>query len=201
MMTRPLPIAVLISGGGTTLQNLIDRIRDGTLPAEIVQVISSKADARGNLRALGAGLPLEVAPRKAFPSLEAFSERIFESVRFAGAELVCLGGFLQLLRIPPDFHRRVINIHPSLLPDFGGKGMYGHHVHEAVLKSGVEESGCTVHYVDDQYDHGEMILQKRVPVLANDSPESLAHRVFEQECVAYPEAINQVRSSEFGVRS
>jgi phosphoribosylglycinamide formyltransferase-1 len=190
---------VLISGGGTTLQNLIDRIGDGTLHAHIVQVISSKAEVRGNQRALDAGIPLEVIARKSFPSTEAFSERLFESIRRSGAELVCLAGFLQLLRIPSDFTRRVINIHPSLLPAFGGKGMYGHHVHEAVLKSGAKESGCTVHFVDDLYDHGEIILQNRVAVLANDTPETLAARVFEQECLAYVEAIGLIGNRESGI--
>jgi len=186
---EPYPIAVFLSGGGTTLQNLIDRIAGGTLPVRIVQVISSKSNARGVERARQAGLSLEIVERKGFATVEAFSQRNFELCRVAGAQLVCLAGYLQLLRIPEDFRGRVINIHPSLLPAFGGKGMYGHHVHEAVVKAGAKVSGCTVHYVDDQYDHGEVISQRSVPVEEGDTAESLATRVFEAECELYPEVI------------
>jgi phosphoribosylglycinamide formyltransferase-1 len=180
------PIAVFLSGGGTTLQNLIDRIANGSLPVQIVQVVSSKRGVRGVERALAAGLPVEVIERKAFPSIEAFSERNFEICRKAGAQLVCLAGYLQLLRIPADFRGRVVNIHPALLPSFGGKGLYGFHVHEAVLQHGAKVSGCTVHFVDDQYDHGPIIAQRPVPVLDDDTPDTLAARVFEAECEVYP---------------
>jgi phosphoribosylglycinamide formyltransferase-1 len=184
-----LPIAVLISGSGTTLQNLIDRRSQGTLAIRIVQVISSKPGVPGIEKAASAGLPVEVIERRAFPAAQAFSERIFERCRQSGAKLVCMAGFLQLLRIPPDFTGRVINIHPALLPAFGGKGMYGHRVHEAVLQSGAKVSGCTVHFADDEFDHGPIILQRSVRVKEDDTPESLGARVFEQECMAYPEAI------------
>jgi phosphoribosylglycinamide formyltransferase 1 len=183
------PIAVLISGGGTTLQNLIDRIADGTLPVRIVQVVSSKANAFGVERARNAGIPIEVVERKGFPTLEAFSDRTFELCRRAGAKLVCLGGYLQLLKIPADYRGKVLNIHPALLPSFGGKGMYGHHVHEAVLEYGAKKSGCTVHLVDDQYDHGPIVAQRAVEVLPDDTPDALAARVFQQECELYPEVI------------
>jgi phosphoribosylglycinamide formyltransferase 1 len=185
----PLSIAVLISGGGTTLQNLIDRIAIGALRARIVLVISSRADAYGVVRAKQAGLPIGIVSRREFHSTEAFSKAIFELCGRNGTGLVCLGGFLHLVRIPKDFDGRVMNIHPALLPAFGGKGMYGRHVHEAVLAAGVKESGCTVHFVDNEYDHGPVILQRRVPVLKDDTPETLAARVFEEECEAYPEAI------------
>ncbi|MSR55841.1 MAG: phosphoribosylglycinamide formyltransferase [Gemmataceae bacterium] len=188
---EPFPIAVFLSGGGTTLQNLIDRIAAGTLPVRIVQVISSKANAKGVERARLAGLPVTVVERKGFASVEAFSQRNFDLCRSAGAQLVCLAGFLQLLRIPEDFRGRVINIHPALLPEFGGKGMYGHHVHEAVVQAGSKTSGCTVHYVDDQYDHGEVIAQRAVPVEAEDTAELLAARVFAAECELYPEVITR----------
>src|SRR5262249_30692129 len=118
-----------------------------------------------------------------------FSDTIFEHCRALSADLVTLAGFLKLLKIPADFAGRVMNIHPALLPAFCGQGMYGHRVHEAVLESGARASGCTVHFVDDQYDHGPVILQRVVPVLDDDTPETLAGRVFEQECEAYPEAI------------
>jgi phosphoribosylglycinamide formyltransferase 1 len=186
------PIAVLISGSGTTLQNLIDRIADGTLPARIVQVVSSRRGVRGVDRAREAGLPVEVVERKAFPTIEAFSQRTFDSCRAAGARLVCLGGYLQLLRIPDDYRSKVLNIHPALLPSFGGKGMYGHHVHEAVLQYGAKASGCSVHFVDDQYDHGPIVAQRAVEVRDDDTPDSLAARVFRAECEVYPEVIRSV---------
>jgi formyltetrahydrofolate-dependent phosphoribosylglycinamide formyltransferase len=130
-----------------------------------------------------------VVNRKASGSLDAFNQQIFAACREAQAELVCNAGFLQLLQVPADFQGRVINIHPALIPAFCGKGFYGHHVHEAVLQSGVKLSGCTVHFVDNEYDHGPIILQRAVPVLDNDTPDNLATRVFEQECEAYPQAI------------
>jgi phosphoribosylglycinamide formyltransferase 1 len=183
------PIAVLVSGGGSTLQNLIFRIAAGTLPARIVQVISSRPDAFGVERARRAGLPVEVVARRAFPSVEALSVRTFELCRMAGARLVVLGGYLQLLRIPDDYRLKVVNIHPALLPAFGGKGMYGHHVHEAVLDYGAKVSGCTVHFVDDQYDHGPVIAQRAVHVEDDDTADTLAARVFAAECELYPAVI------------
>ncbi len=187
-----LPIAVLLSGSGRTLQNFIDRIAAGTLPVRITQVISSRRDVAGIERARKAGLPVEVVERKAFPSVEAFSERTFALCRSSGAELVVLAGYLQLLRIPDDYRFRVVNIHPALLPAFGGKGMYGHHVHEAVLKYGAKVSGCTVHFVDDQYDHGPVIAQAAVPVIDDDTPDTLADRVFEAECEEYPRMVRAI---------
>lgn len=182
-------LVVLISGSGTTLQNLIDRTRDGRLDATILGVVSSKPTAFGVERARTAGLPVAfVEPRPR----ETFSARVFDAVRTYDPDLVCLAGWLHLLTIPPDFRRKVVNIHPSLLPAFGGRGMYGRHVHEAVLTAGVPESGCTVHYADDTYDTGPIILQRQVPVRPDDTPDTLAARVFEAECEAYPEAIRQL---------
>lgn len=183
-------LVVLISGGGTGLQNLIDRIAKGTLHAEIAHVISSKPGVYGLERAAKVGIPHEVISRKECGSRDSFSQRIFERVRERRGELVCLAGFLEFLPIPNEFTHRVMNIHPSLLPAFGGKGMYGQHVHEAVLAAGVKVSGCTVHFVDNEYDHGPIIVQKPVPVLDDDTPASLADRIFVQEWEAYPEAIN-----------
>jgi phosphoribosylglycinamide formyltransferase-1 len=184
-------LVVLISGSGSTLQNLIDRTRDGRLSADIVGVVASRHDVYGVRRAEMAGIPVRVVPRK--PS-ETLSDRVFAAVRAFNPDLVCLAGWLHLVRIPPDFRHSVLNIHPSLLPAFGGKGMFGRHVHEAVLASGAKETGCTVHYADDTYDTGPIIIQKSVPVLPDDTPETLASRVFAAECEAYPDAIRRVWS-------
>ena len=185
----PIRLGVLISGSGTTLQNFIDRIADGRLRATIAVVVSSNRAAFGNVRAQRAGLPLRVVDYREFPEVEPFSERIFAILREFDVELVTLAGFLRLLRVPPDFEGRVMNIHPALIPAFCGKGYYGLRVHRAALERGVKVSGCTVHFVDNEYDHGPIILQRCVPVLDDDTPESLQARVFEQECEAYPEAI------------
>jgi phosphoribosylglycinamide formyltransferase 1 len=188
-MNAPIRLAVLLSGGGTTLQNLLDRSADGRLPARVVLTIASRADAFGLRRAEAAGVPTAVVERKQYASREEFSDRIFQQCREAGADLVCLAGFLQLIQVPDDFLGRVMNIHPALIPAFCGQGFYGHHVHEAALAYGVKVSGCTVHFADNVYDHGPIILQRTVPVRDDDTPEALAARVFEQECAAYPEAI------------
>jgi formyltetrahydrofolate-dependent phosphoribosylglycinamide formyltransferase len=185
----PIRLAVLVSGGGTTLQNLLDRCRDGRLPAQVIQVISSHAGVFALERARQAGIPSAVVNRKEAGSAAEFSRRIFDLCRQTRADLVCMAGFLQLLPIPDDFLGRVMNIHPALIPAFCGKGFYGNRVHEAVLAAGVKATGCTVHFADNQYDHGPIILQRTVPVLDEDTPETLAARVFKEECEAYPEAI------------
>lgn len=188
-MSQPIRLAVLLSGGGTTLQNLLDRIADGRLDARVVAVVSSSAAALGVQRARAAGIPTTVVERKACTSREEFSNRIFDACRAGTADLVCMGGFLQLVSVPPDFANRVMNIHPALIPAFSGKGFHGSFVHRAALEAGVKFSGCTVHFADNEYDHGPIILQRVVPVEDDDTPESLAARVFAAECEAYPEAI------------
>ncbi len=185
----PIRIAVLLSASGTTLQNLIDRIADGRIAAQIVLVVSSNAGAYGLERALRAGIPTAIVDRREAGSREEFSRLIFDRCREKEVELVCLAGYLQLITIPDDFRNRVMNIHPALIPAFCGKGFYGHHVHEAVLEKGVKITGCTVHFADNLYDHGPIIVQRAVPVLDDDTADTLAARVFEQECEAYPEAI------------
>ena len=154
-------LAVLVSGGGTTLQNLIDCIQNVELHASIEVVISSRPDAFGVERAKQARLPVQVITPQ--PRGD-FSERVFAAIRAAKVDFVVMGGWLQLLPIPDDFRQRVLNIHPSLLPAFGGRGMYGHHVHEAVFASGVKISGCTVHFVDDTYDTGPIIAQRAIDI-------------------------------------
>jgi phosphoribosylglycinamide formyltransferase-1 len=183
-MKAPIRLGVLLSGGGTTLQNLLDRA-----VGQVACVVSSKADAFGLERARQAGIPTFVVERKAYPDREAFSAATLAPCREAGVELVCMAGYLQLLPIPPDFAGRVMNVHPALLPAFGGKGMHGMNVHRAVLEAGVKVSGCTVHFADNEYDHGPIIVQKAVEVRDDDTPEALQVRVFEAECEAYPEAI------------
>jgi formyltetrahydrofolate-dependent phosphoribosylglycinamide formyltransferase len=188
-MAGPIRLGVLLSGGGTTLQNLLDRIASGALNARVVCVVSSDPGAFGLERARQAGLPAFVVARKACSSRAEFSQRILDHCRQAGADLVCMAGFLQLLEIAPDFIGRVLNIHPALIPAFSGKGFHGLRVHEAALEAGVKVSGCTVHFADNEYDHGPIVLQRTVPVEDDDTPERLAARVFALECEAYPEAI------------
>jgi phosphoribosylglycinamide formyltransferase 1 len=184
-----LRIAVFLSGSGTTLQNLLDRIAARKLSAEIVLAVADRPEAFGLVRASRAGIRTAVVQRSRFDSRAAFSEEIFRQCRQAEVQLVCMAGFLQLLHIPDDFLGRVMNIHPSLIPAFCGKGFYGSRVHQAVLEYGIKVSGCTVHFADNVYDHGPIILQRTVPVLPDDTVESLASRVFQQECEAYPDAV------------
>jgi phosphoribosylglycinamide formyltransferase-1 len=184
----PIRLAVCVSGEGTTLQNLIDRIAAGQLRAQIVHVVASRPDIGAIPRARGAGIPVSIVERSG-KSLEAFSSAVFEPIRSASTDLVVLGGFLCLLQIPDDYRLRIINIHPALIPSFAGKGFHGAAVHRAALEVGVKVSGCTVHFVDDTYDTGPIILQRTVMVLDDDTPESLAARVFQAECEALPEAI------------
>lgn len=186
-----LRLAVLVSGGGRTLENLIEEAAAGRLAAEIVVVVSSRADARGVAVARRAGLPVRALPPAA-ADRSAWSGRVFGACREARADLVVLAGFLHLLDVPADFTGRVINIHPSLLPAFGGRGFHGLHVHRAVLARGCTVSGCTVHLVDAEYDHGTILLQESVPVLTDDTPDSLAARVFAAECRILPIAINRL---------
>jgi phosphoribosylglycinamide formyltransferase-1 len=187
--TSPINLAILASGSGTTLQNLLDRISAGHLNAHITLVLANNQDAFALERARRAGVPTAFVARKEAGSVERFSHIIFDHCRQAKADLVCMAGFLQLLQVPDDFLGRVMNIHPALIPAFCGKGFYGHRVHEAVLASGVKFTGCTVHFADNEYDHGPIIMQRPVPVRDDDTPDTLAQRVFSQECEAYPEAI------------
>ena len=188
-LDRPIRLGVLISGGGTTLINFLKKIKTGELNAEVTVVIASREGIAGIDRAREAGLTCEVIARKRFDSVDSFSTALFDRCRAAQVDLVTLAGFLSLIHIPPDFERRVLNIHPALIPAFCGHGFHGHHVHEAALARGVKFSGCTVHFADNEYDHGPIIVQRVVPVLEIDTPDTLAARVFEAECEAYPEAI------------
>jgi phosphoribosylglycinamide formyltransferase-1 len=184
-----LPIAVLISGGGTTLRNLLEKRNSNALPVEFRLVISSREDAGGLQYASAANVPTQIIRRRDFANPQEHSQALFDAIRAAGAELVVMGGYLEHLLIPSDYDHRVLNVHPSLIPAFCGKGMYGLRVHKAAIHFGVKVSGCTVHWVDNEYDHGPIVLQRACDVLANDSPESLQRRVFALECEALPEAI------------
>jgi len=193
------PIAVLISGGGTTLKNLLTHISEHALPIDIALVISSARDAKGLRYAEEAGIKTQVIRLQDQGSNEEFGDQIFQACRDQGVQLVVMGGFLKFVPIPADFENRVINIHPGLIPAFCGKGFYGLRVHQAVLDYGAKVSGCTVHFVDNQYDHGPIILQRVADVRDDDTAESLQRRVFALECEAFPEAIRLIAAGRVRV--
>jgi len=188
-LDRPIRLAVLLSGSGTTLQNFIDLIEAGKLNAEICCVVSSREDAFGLQRAKKHNIPSFCAARKDYQNSEERCGALNEFIVEHNPDLIVLAGFMILYTIPEAFSMRVINVHPALLPSFGGKGYYGHHVHEAVLEHGLKVTGATVHFVDDAYDTGPIILQKPVMVKENDTADSLAERVQEAERDIFPEAV------------
>ena len=189
--TPPLRIAILFSGGGTTLQNLIDATRDGRLPnVAIVKAISSRRDAYGIERCRLAGIPCAVVSKSRYADPAEHTRAVFAHLDPADIDLVCLAGWMNRLVIEePWLSNRVLNIHPSLLPAFGGPGMYGRRVHEAILACGAPATGCTVHFVTNEVDEGPILLQERVEVHAGDTPETLAARVQAAERRVYVEAI------------
>ena len=195
----PIQLAFLVSGSGTTLQNVIDLIARGELDARIGIVIGSRDELVAEARAKTAGLRYEVVRRRDFDSTEAFSQRVFALCDEAKVELICCAGWLSLLKIPDRFHHRLINVHPALLPSFGGQSMYGLHVHEAVIEHGCKVSGCTVHFLDDVYDGGPIILQRVCEVLDDDTPQSLAQRVQAEERIAFPDAIRLIATGTLRV--
>jgi formyltetrahydrofolate-dependent phosphoribosylglycinamide formyltransferase len=186
---KTIRLGVLISGGGTTLMNILEYINQGSLNAEVAIVICSRSTVAGVERAKKAGLKVTIIRRKDSPDIDEFSRRIEEELVAADVDLVVQGGWLCLWKIPARYENRVMNIHPALLPSFGGQGMWGHHVHEAVLAAGCKVSGCTVHFCTNEYDKGPIIIQRACEVRSDDTPDILAARVFEQECIAYPQAI------------
>ena len=188
-MRRVINLAVLLSGTGRTLDNFQHAIAAGRLSARIAVVISSKPQAYGLERARQHGLEAFAVPRQDYPDLPAFNAAINAILTRYAIDLVALAGFLSLYHPPPALASRVMNIHPALLPAFGGKGLYGERVHRAVLDAGVKVSGCTVHFADACYDHGPIILQQAVPVLEDDTVATLAARVFAAECALYPQAV------------
>lgn len=192
---KPLRLAVLLSGSGRTLENLLERRARGGLAADVAVVVSSRAGVRGVEIAERAGIPVSILPPQGRP-FSAWSRDVFSACGAAVPDLVVMAGFLHLVEVPAEFAGRVINIHPSLLPAFGGKGFHGMHVHRAVIARGCTVSGCTVHLVDQEYDHGRILLQQAVPVRPLDTPETLAARVFEAECDALPEVINRIAAGD-----
>ncbi len=198
--TKSLRLGVLLSGGGRTMVNLAECIRRGELDAELVTVISSRSAVAGVDRARELGLEPSILRTKDVPDEEEFSARLADLLDQAKVDLVVQCGWLCYWKLPPRYANRVMNIHPALLPSFGGKGMWGHHVHEAVLAAGCKVSGCTVHFVTNEYDAGPIIVQRTCPVLEGDTPDTLAARVFEQECLAYPEAIQLFAENRLNVQ-
>ncbi len=197
---RKLRVGALISGGGRTILNILDSINHGEIHAEIPIVISSQSEVSGVQRMKEAGLAIKVIRRKDHSDIQTFSQAIENVLTEAQVDLVIQGGWLCLWKIPGRYDNRVMNIHPALLPSFGGKGMWGHHVHEAVLKTGCKVSGCTVHFCTDEYDKGPIIVQETCPVYSNDTPDRLADRVFEQECLAFPKAIKLFAENKVTVK-
>ena len=195
-----LGIAVMVSGGGTNLQAIIDGVKDGTITnTEIAAVISNNADAYALTRAKENGITAMCISPKSYESREAFNDALLEEVNKLNVDLIVLAGFL--VRIPEamvhQYSHRIINIHPSLIPSFCGVGYYGLRVHEAALKKGVKVTGATVHYVDEGMDTGEIIFQKAVEVKDGDTPQTLQRRVMEEaEWKLLPAAINMIANKE-----
>jgi formyltetrahydrofolate-dependent phosphoribosylglycinamide formyltransferase len=199
-MAKKLRLAVLISGTGRTLKNFIDQIRAEKLSAEIVVVISSVANVVGLQYAEEESIPVEIIERCQYGTLSEFSKANFDACRAVQADYVVLAGYLRLLEIPKSFENRVLNIHPSLIPAFCGKGYYGNIVHSKALEYGVKITGCTVHFVDQEYDQGPIILQKAVDIYEDDTPDKLNDRVFAAECQAYPEAVELLAQGRVSVK-
>jgi len=197
---KPVRLGVLISGGGTTLMNILEYIKQGRLNAEVAIVICSRSTVTGVEKAKKAGLKVKIIRKKDFPGIDEFSRRIEEELIAANVDLIVQGGWLCLWKIPARYENRVMNIHPALLPSFGGQGMWGHHVHEAVLAAGCKISGCTVHFCTNEYDKGPIIVQEACEVKNSDTPETLAARVFEAECIAYPQAIRLFAEGKLNVQ-
>lgn len=185
-------IAVLLSGNGTSLENLLEHIDAGKVPAKVVVVLSSKEKAFGLERARRRGIPAEAVSRKKHPDGRKFNDAVHEVLDRYQVDLVAMLGFLSLFELRGKYEGRTINVHPALIPAFCGQGFYGHRVHEAVLASGVKVSGATVHFSDEEYDHGPIIVQEAVPVLEGDSADTLAARVMAAERRLVPEAIRLI---------
>jgi formyltetrahydrofolate-dependent phosphoribosylglycinamide formyltransferase len=182
-------LGVLLSGGGTTLQNMLDRIEKGEVPAEVAVVISSVPGVFGLARAEKAGVPGHTVDRKAYGSAEEFSRAVFDRLDEHEVDLVLLAGFIHLIRVPEKYEGRILNVHPALIPAFCGKGYYYDFVHEQVLERGVKVTGCTVHFVDNVFDNGPIVVQMTTPVHDDDTVASVKERVQALEREALPRAV------------
>ena len=189
---NPLRVAVLLSGNGTSLENLLEHIESGDVPAEVAVVISSKANAYGLERARKHGIPAVLVARKDHASLDVFNDALHAALEPHDVDLVALLGFLSLFQLRGRYEGRALNVHPALIPAFSGSGFYGRRVYDAVLAAGVKVTGATVHFVDDEYDHGPILLQESVAVEAGDTPDSLAARVTAVERRLVPRAIRLI---------
>jgi phosphoribosylglycinamide formyltransferase-1 len=198
LATRPLRMAVLLSGSGTSLENVFDHI-DAGLPAQVELVLSSKEKAFGLTRARRRGIPAVAVPRNAMPDITAFNDALHNELAKYEIDFVALLGFLSIFELRGRFEGRTINVHPSLIPAFCGHGFYGERVHRAVLESGVKVSGATVHFVNEEYDKGPIIAQEPVPVLECDTPDSLARRVVAAERRLVPECIRLVAEGRISI--
>ena len=182
-------VVVLLSGSGRTLENFIRANQDGRIHVNFTRVISSRSSVRGVDIARSANIPLSIVPRRSFATWRAFSAQVHEILEQERPDLVLMAGFLSMIEIPDQYVGKVMNIHPALLPLFGGKGNYGNRVHQNVIESGMKVTGCSVHFVDENYDAGPIILQSCVPVFEDDDADSLGARVFQRECEIYPQAV------------
>jgi len=194
-----MKIAVWISGGGTTLRNILDCVSRGTLDVEVCLVVSSSSNSGGLEIARSEGIETQIVRKSQFPCSDEYRDAMFGRCRELNVAYVVMAGFLKHVLIPKDFTNRVVNIHPSLIPAFCGKGMYGIRVHQAVVESGVTESGCTIHFVDNEFDHGPIIYQQTVQLVAGDVAEDVRARVFVAECEAYPEVLRWLAAGRISV--
>ncbi len=193
-MADKVRLAVFVSGGGSNLQSIIDHCASGDIPGEVLLVVSNKKKAFGLERAEKAGIDNFVWKRKKFANGKEADEFLLAELTNRRIDIIALAGYLKML--PPividKFRGKIFNIHPALLPKFGGKGMYGQRVHRAVIEAKETESGVTIHAVDEIYDHGEIIAQEKVPVFEEDTPEELASRVLKVEHTLYPRVIKEL---------
>jgi len=198
-MSTRAKIAVFVSGGGSNLQSIIDATKAGKLDAEVTLVVSNKNNAYGLERARNTGIDTFVFQAKKYPDAESATEDLLAMLEDYKIDYIALAGYLRLLpaEVVKKYESRITNIHPALLPKYGGKGMYGHYVHEAVINSGDTESGATVHLVDEIYDNGRILMQKKVPVKPDDTPDKLAARVLEVEHEIYPIALDNLIKGKY----
>jgi len=198
---NPAHLAVFVSGSGSNLQALMDATKAGILSAKIVYVVSNRRDAYGLERAAGEGIETFVFKTKKYATPEEAGQDLLARLRERKVDYIALAGYLRLLPevVVREYRNRIVNIHPALLPKYGGKGMYGHFVHEAVLASGDKESGVTIHIVDEIYDHGKVLEQVRVPVEPDDTADSLAARVLKQEHRLYARVLEKLIKGKYNL--